>query len=162
MPGFLTDTTHRARSISALFAGVGFSATGFIALITVTPLAAEDLLGDARWSGLPSALAIMGTAAGTSWLAAVMSRHGRRRGLLLGYFTAAIAALFAALAVGFAIFPLLLVSIFTLGAGYGASRLSRYAAADLYDAPRSVLAPFSGRFCSSPRKTPPRLCRFPA
>lgn len=129
----MTDTTHRSRSTAALFAGVGLSATGFIALITATPLAAEDLLGSARWSGLPSALAIMGTAAGTSWLAAVMSRSGRRRGLLLGYFTAAVAAVFAAIAVGFGIFPLLLVSIFTLGAGYGASRLSRYAAADLYE-----------------------------
>ena len=129
----MTDTAHRARSISALFAGVGLSATGFIALVTVTPLAAEDLLGDARWSGLPSSLAIVGTAFGTSWLAAVMARHGRRRGLILGYFTAAIAAAFAALGVGFSIFPLLLVAIFTLGAGYGASRLSRYAAADLYE-----------------------------
>ena len=136
----MTDTVHRTRSISALFAGVGLSATGFIALITVTPLAAEDLLGDARWSGLPSSLAIVGTAFGTSWLAAVMARHGRRRGLLLGYFTAAIAAVFAAIGVGFAIFPLLLVAIFTLGAGYGASRLSRYAAADLYEPERQARA----------------------
>ena len=136
----MTDTAHRTRSISALFAGVGLSATGFIALITVTPLAAEDLLGDARWSGLPSSLAIVGTAFGTSWLAAVMARQGRRRGLLLGYFTAAIAAVFAALGVGFAIFPLLLVAIFTLGAGYGASRLSRYAAADLYEPPHHARA----------------------
>lgn len=136
----MTDSADRTRSISALFAGVGLSATGFIALITVTPLAAEDLLGDARWSGLPSSLAIVGTALGTSWLAAVMARHGRRRGLVLGYFTAAIAAVFAALGVGFSIFPLLLVAIFTLGAGYGASRLSRYAAADLYEPERQARA----------------------
>lgn len=136
----MTDTNHRTRSISALFAGVGFSATGYIALVTALPLAAQDLLGDARWSGLPSALAIMGTAAGTSWLSAVMARHGRRRGLVLGYFTAASAAVFAALAVGLSSFPLLLVSILTLGAGYGASRLSRYAAADLYEPERQARA----------------------
>jgi MFS family permease len=109
-------------------------------LITATPLAAEELLGAARWSGLPSALAIMGTAAGSSWLAAVMSRHGRRRGLLLGYFTAATAAVFAALAVGLSSFPLLLASVFTIGAGYGANRLSRYAAADLYQPERQARA----------------------
>lgn len=114
--------------------------TGFIALITVTPLAAEDLLGDARFSGLPSALAIVGTAAGTSWLGGVMARRGRRRGLLLGYFTAAIAAAIAALAVGLSLFPLLLVAIFVLGAGYGSSRLSRYAAADLYEPERQARA----------------------
>jgi len=134
------DTTHRARSVSALFAGVGLAVTGFIALITVTPLAAEDLLGDARFSGLPSALAIIGTAVGTSWLAGVMARRGRRRGLVLGYFTAAVSAAIASVAVGFSIFPLLLVAIFTLGAGYGASRLSRYAAADLYEPERQARA----------------------
>ena len=74
----MTDSTHRFRATAALFAGVGLSATGFITLITVTPLVAEDLLGSARWSGLPTALAIMGTAAGTSWLSFVMSRRGRR------------------------------------------------------------------------------------
>lgn len=136
----MTDTSHRARSIAALFAGVGLSVTGFIALITVTPLAAEDLLGDARFSGLPSALAIVGTAVGTSWLGGVMARHGRRRGLLLGYFTAAISAAIAALAVGFSVFPLLLVAIFVLGAGYASSRLSRYAAADLYEPERQARA----------------------
>lgn len=52
----MTDSAHRTRLISALFAGVELSAAGCIALVTVTPLAAEDLLGDARWSGLPSAL----------------------------------------------------------------------------------------------------------
>lgn len=129
----MTESAHRFRSMAALFAGVGFSATGFIALVTVTPLVAEDLLGTARWSGMPSALAIVGTAVGTSWLASVMARHGRRRGLLLGYLTACAAAAVAAVAAGASMFVLLAASIFVLGTGYGASRLSRYAAADLYE-----------------------------
>jgi len=136
----LIDTTHRFRATAALFAGVGLSATGFITLITVTPLVAEDLLGSARWSGLPTALAIIGTAVGTSWLSFVMSRHGRRRGLLLGYFTAMAGSTVAALAVGASIFPLLALSLFVLGAGYGASRLSRYAAADFYEPERQARA----------------------
>ncbi len=70
---------------------------------------------------------------GTSWLSSVMARHGRRRGLLLGYFTAAVAAALAAMGASLDIFLLLCVAIFALGAGYGASRLSRYAAADLYE-----------------------------
>jgi len=131
-PPTLTLQTKRTRSMAALFAGVGFSATGFIALVTVTPLVAEDLLGSSRWSGFPSSLAIVGTAFGTTWLSAVMSRHGRKKGLLVGYFTAAAAASVAALGAGLELFPLLAVAIFGLGAGYGASRLSRYAASDLY------------------------------
>ena len=106
----------------------------------MTPLVAEDLLGSARWSGLPTALAIIGTAVGTSWLSFVMSRRGRRRGLLLGYFTAMAGSLMAALAAGSSIFPLLALSVFVLGAGYGASRLSRYAAADFYEPERQARA----------------------
>ena len=136
----MTDTTHRFRATAALFAGVGLSATGFITLITVTPLVAEDLLGSARWSGLPTALAIIGTAAGTSWLSFVMSRRGRRRGLLLGYFTAMAGSVMAAWAAGSSSFPLLALSLFVLGAGYGASRLSRYAAADFYEPERQARA----------------------
>ena len=136
----MTDTTQRFRATAALFAGVGLSATGFITLITVTPLVAEDLLGSARWSGLPTALAIIGTAVGTSWLSFVMSRRGRRRGLLLGYFTAMVGSMMAALAAGTSTFPLLALSLFVLGAGYGASRLSRYAAADFYEPERQARA----------------------
>ena len=133
MPPTLSSSVHRTRSVAALFAGVGFSATGFIAIVTVTPLVAEDLLASARWSGLPSSLAIVGTAAGTTWLSSVMARHGRRRGLLLGYFTAGLAAGLAGAFAGMGSFPLFALAIFGLGAGYGASRLSRYAAADLYE-----------------------------
>ncbi len=136
----MTDSTHRFRATAALFAGVGLSATGFITLITVTPLVAEDLLGSARWSGLPTALATIGTAAGTSWLSFVMSRRGRRRGLLLGYFTAMAGSVMAAWAAGSSSFPLLALSLFVLGAGYGASRLSRYAAADFYEPERQARA----------------------
>ncbi len=136
----MTDAIQRFRATAALFAGVGLSATGFITLITVTPLVAEDLLGSARWSGLPTALAIIGTAVGTSWLSFVMSRRGRRRGLLLGYFTAMGGSMMAAVAAGSSLFPLLALSLFVLGAGYGASRLSRYAAADFYEPERQARA----------------------
>ena len=67
--------------MTALFTGVSLSATGFLAMIAVIPLVAEDLLGSAKWSGLPSSIMTGGTAFGTSWLAATMVRHGRRRGL---------------------------------------------------------------------------------
>lgn len=134
MPAPLTTpAAHRTRSVAALFAGVGLSATGFIAIVTVTPLVAQDLLASARWSGLPSSLAIVGTAAGTTWLSSVMARHGRRRGLLLGYFTAGLSAALAGVFAGLGNFLLFALAIFGLGAGYGASRLSRYAAADLYE-----------------------------
>lgn len=130
----------RTGSMAALFTGVALSATGFVALVTVTPLVAEDLLGGPTWSGLPSALGIMGTAFGTSWLSGIMTRHGRRRGLLSGYALATIAAMAATVAAQLGIFALLLVSIFALGWGHGANRLSRYAAADMYAADKRASA----------------------
>jgi MFS family permease len=106
---------------------------GYTILVAVVPLAAEDLLGSPRWSGVPSALGTVGTAFGAAWLAGVMSRRGRRRGLVLGYLGAAAAAIVAGFAARSASFPLLAIALFGIGAGYAASRLSRYAAAELYE-----------------------------
>lgn len=136
----MNESVKRKKAMAALFAGVGFSATGFLAMVAVIPLVAEDLLGSARWSGLPSAILTGGTAFGTSWLAATMARHGRRRGLLLGYMTAATGAVLAAFAAASSQFVLLCGAMFCLGAGYGASYLSRYAGADLFEPARRASA----------------------
>lgn len=132
--------SHRTRSMTSLFAGAAISATGYLAVITVVPLIAEDVLGGPRWSGVPSAVAILGTAFGTSALSAIMARHGRRRGLLVGYSVSAVAALIAAAAAASSLLPLLALAVFSIGAGYSASRLTRYAAADLYEPARQSSA----------------------
>jgi MFS family permease len=102
-------------------------------IVAVLPLAAEDLLGSARWSGAPSALGTTGVAFGATWLATLTVRYGRRRALSFGYWAAAAAAGVAAFGAATDAFVLLAASIFILGAGYSSSRLSRYAAADLYE-----------------------------
>jgi MFS family permease len=129
----VTDTRLRARSAVALFLGVAASGMGYTMMVAVLPLAAEDLLGSPRWSGAPSALATTGVAAGSVWLAALIARRGRRSALAIGYWAAAVAACVAAFGAGTGAFAVLAVAIFLLGAGYSASRLSRYAAADLYE-----------------------------
>ena len=56
-------STHTRRSaMTALFASAGLSSSGYIAAIIVAPLIAEDLLGSAALSGLPSAFTVIGTA----------------------------------------------------------------------------------------------------
>jgi MFS family permease len=127
------DPRLRTRSATGLFLGVAASAVGYTMIVAVLPLAAEDLLGSARWSGAPSALATTGVAFGSTWLAALIAHRGRRAALTLGYWVAATAAGLTALAAGVGAFPVMAVAIFILGAGYSASRLSRYAAADLYE-----------------------------
>jgi MFS family permease len=130
------QTSQRTRSAAALFFGVAASALGYTLMTSTLPLAAEDLLGSARWSGLPSALMTTGVAFGTTWIAGGMARLGRRSALALGYLGAAVAACGAALGVGGGRFALVAVAIFGVGAGFSANRLSRYAAADLYEPAR--------------------------
>ncbi|HUF47393.1 MAG TPA: MFS transporter [Vicinamibacterales bacterium] len=117
---------------AALFAGVAASSTGYTVIVAILPLAAEDLLGSVRWSGLPSSLATTGVAVGSAVLAGLTIRRGRRVALVTGYAAAALAAGVAALAAAAGAFLPLLAANFVLGGGYAANRLSRYAAADLY------------------------------
>jgi MFS family permease len=132
----VSEVANRKKAMAALFTSVSLSATGYLAMVAVLPLIAEDLLGSARWSGLPTAIMTGGTAFGTSWLAATMARHGRRRGLLLGFLISATGAMLAAFAAGSSQFLFFCAAVFCLGAGYGARYLTRYAGADLYEPSR--------------------------
>jgi MFS family permease len=105
---------------------------GYTMMVAVLPLTAEDLLQSARWSGAPSALGTLGVAFGSSWIASHMRRRSRRVALALGYFVSTIAAGIAAAGAAAAAFLIMAGAVFFIGAGYAASRLSRYAAADLY------------------------------
>jgi len=129
----MLDPRTRARSAAGLFLSVAISGLGYTMIVAVLPLTAEDLLGSPRWSGAPSALATTGVAFGSTWIAALVARRGRRWALVAGYGAATVAALLAAAGTGLGMFPLMAGAIFLFGAGYSANRLSRYAAADLYE-----------------------------
>lgn len=130
-PGVLAPTERR-RGFAALFIGVAVSTTGFLASNTVNGLIAEDLTGVTTWSGLPAAASVLGTAAGAALLAALVQRVGPRIGLGLGYGLAVAATLIAAAAIAFRQFVPFVASMFLFGIGFGANRLARYVAADLY------------------------------
>ena len=120
--------------MTALFASVGLSGTGYIAAVTVSVLIAEDLLGSVTYSGLPNALATLGRAAGSTILSMIMLRHGRRAGLILGFLVGGGAILVALAGTAAQSFSLFLVGLFLYGLGFGGTHLARYAAADLYPA----------------------------
>ena len=130
----------RRRSRAALFIGVGFGSTGYIAAVTVATIVAKDLLGDESLAGVPSATVVLGAAAGAVILSSVMARRGRRIGLTLGYLVAVLGALVATLAVVLRSFPLLILGTFLIGFGNSANNLSRYAAADLVPTKRRPVA----------------------
>ncbi len=124
-------TSTRQRLLGTLFLGSGLVRTGFIAAVTVTSLVAEDLLGSVTLSGLPSAAATIGVAVGTTPIAALMVRRGRRVGIASGSVLAAGGAAIAALAISLTSFPLFVFGLFVLGVGAAGDRLSRYAASDI-------------------------------
>ncbi len=123
---------QRRRGFAAIFTGVAVSTTGFLASNTVNGLIAEDLTGVTTWSGLPAAASVLGTAAGATALAAVVRRIGPRTGLSLGYALAVAATLIASAAIASRQFALFVMAMFVFGIGFGANRLARYVAADLY------------------------------
>jgi MFS family permease len=122
----------RRRAFGALFTGVAVSTTGFLASNTVNGLIAEDLTGSTTWSGLPAAASVLGTAAGATALAALVRHVGPRSGLSAGYALAVLATVVASAAISSGRFALFVASMFLFGVGFGANRLARYVAADLY------------------------------
>jgi len=89
----------RRRAFAVLFSGVAVSTTGFLAVATVNSLVAEDLTGDAAFSGIPAAAAVLGTAAGAPAMAVLLRRFGPRATLTLGYGLARLASATAASAI---------------------------------------------------------------
>jgi len=119
------------RLLGVLFLSAALNRTGFIAVFTVTALAAEEILGSARWSGLAAAMATLGLAAGTTPLAALMARKGRRLGIVVGLTVAVFGAGIAAYGVRNSSFLVLLAGMWIFGFGNSGDRLGRYAAADI-------------------------------
>ena len=108
----------QVKAAVALFVGVVFMNTAMVGASAVATLVAAQGLG-AAWSGSPNAANVLGTALGALGLAALMTRRGRRAGILLGYAVGALGALLAAAAVVGALVPLLLVGMLLLGIGNG-------------------------------------------
>ena len=121
----------RRRSSLLLLGGVSIATTALIVSMTVTALVAEQITGDAAWSGVPVAAAVLGTAVGTSLLSIAMTRWGRRWSLIVCYLIGAIGALIAVAATVMASLPLLCAGLFVVGVGNSANALTRYVAADL-------------------------------
>lgn len=130
----------RRRTTALFLGGVGLGSIGLVAAIIVSSLAAQEISRSTRWSGLPSAISILGTAAGTTVLAQAMQRLGRRNGLVCGYCLAMAGALAAIAAVVTESLPLLIVGMFTIGLGRSGDSLSRYLVADLYPVGRRASA----------------------
>lgn len=139
-PGAITTSDEqgsvRRRLTTVMFSGVALGSTAYIAAVTISTLAVDEIVGSATLAGVPSATATVGTAVGTTLLTLGVARRGRRPGLVTGYTAAAVGSLVAAGALLGRSLPLLLLAMALLGLGNASNHLARYTAADLYPADR--------------------------
>ena len=118
----------RALVIAQIFGGAGLAAG-----VSVGALLARDLLGSTSGSGLPAALFTAGSAAAAFAVGRISQRHGRRRGLAIGFLVGAVGGAGVVLAAVTENVPLLLVALVAYGAGTATNLQCRYAGADLAD-----------------------------
>jgi MFS family permease len=130
----------RRRLTLTLFGGAALGTTGYIAAATVAGLAVEEITGRATFAGLPGAVAIAGTALGTSLLTMRVAERGRRPGLVAGYAFGAVGAGVAVAAVVNSSLSLLLAGMAILGLGNASNQLARYTGAELFPADRRASA----------------------
>ncbi len=121
---------HR-RTLATLVAAQAIGAVGITIGIATASLLARDLSGSEKLAGLAQTAQVLGAAIASYALARLMSRRGRRVGLVLGYLVGAAGALLAVVAGAISSMALLMVGATALGATTAANSGSRYAATDL-------------------------------
>lgn len=126
----------RRRVTAVLFSGVALGSTAFIAAVTISTLAVDEIAGSATLAGVPGAAATLGTAVGTTLLSRNVARQGRRPGLVAGYAAAVLGSALAIAGLTAGSFPLLLFGMALLGLGNASGHLARYTAAEMFPADR--------------------------
>jgi MFS family permease len=125
--------------MAVLFTGSAATNVSMVGASTISTLLGAQLLSP-LWSGVPNAAGVIGSAAGTLTLAAVMVRRGSRVALVIGYAVAVAGAIVAGYAVAAGSATVLMTGMLLLGIGNGGAQLSRYCAADLYPPDRKGFA----------------------
>lgn len=129
------DAAERARiqrrTIRTLLASQVCGGIGLVSSISVTVLLARELSGSATVAALTAACLSIGSATTAFPLAKLMSRSGRRPGLLAGYLMGALGTFLAAVAAITGFYPLLPVAVLAAGSANAANLATRYTAADL-------------------------------
>ena len=135
----MTETSYDAAALAAvqrhtvrvLVVSQAVGAIGITIGIATASLLARDISGSEAQSGLAQTFQVLGAAVASYLLARLMSRRGRRIGLMVGYLLGATGGVLAVVAGVVGSMTLLLVGAVLLGATTAANSGSRYAATDL-------------------------------
>jgi len=134
MPETLSEpdvATVRKRTRWVLIFSVFPAGMGMTATFAATSLAAKEMTDNDALATLAATMTAIGGAAAALPLGAHMADHGRRSGLLRAWTVGTGGAILAFTAVLMQFYPFLLLGVFCVGVGQGASLAARYAAADL-------------------------------
>ena len=129
-PTYDVEAVQR-RTLRTLMAAQMVGAVGITIGIATASLLARDLSGSEKLAGLAQTFQVLGTAVSAFLLARLMSRRGRRAGLVTGYVLGTAGAFLAVVAGVLGSMALLLVGAMLLGATTAANNGARYAATDL-------------------------------
>lgn len=129
----ISDSFEAAQrnTLRVLFGSAVFARAAATLSFPVAVLLIKDMLGSATWAGLSTVAITIGTAIGAQRLSSLMSRTGRRPGLVVGYVAAAAGALVALVGAQADSIFVFLLGLVLIGVGAGGGNLARYAAADL-------------------------------
>ncbi|PFG42729.1 MFS transporter [Isoptericola jiangsuensis] len=119
------------RTLRVLVLAQVLSGAGLAAGITVGALLVTDLLGSARFAGLPAALFTGGSALAALAVGRLSQQRGRRAGLTAGYVAGAVGAFVVVVAAAAENVWVLLGAFALYGAGTATNLQARYAGADL-------------------------------
>jgi MFS family permease len=132
---------QRRLALGTYLVTVALTSTAYFATFSAAALAAPQLTGSRASSGLPSAVAVAGTAVAVALLSGLMARRGRRAGIVVGLAIGSAGAVAGLLSIFVGSFALLIGGSLAIGFANAAMQLTRYAAADLSpDARASVLS----------------------
>ena len=119
------------RTVRILTAGQVLSGFGLGSTLSIGALLAEHISGTAAWSGAAATFSTLGAATWAIPLSRIAYSRGRRPALAAGATLAIVGASLMITAAAIMSLPMLLVGLFSLGAGSATGLQARFAATDL-------------------------------
>ncbi|MEJ7220715.1 MFS transporter [Staphylococcus gallinarum] len=121
---------YRKNLIIVVFSQI-FSGLGLSAGISVGAILAREILGNDEFSGVPSMIFTIGSAAFAYIIGTLTNIYGRRIGLSTGFLMGSIGAIGVVISYSVNNIYIMLISLFLYGSGAATNLLSRYASTDL-------------------------------
>jgi len=128
----MTDFSKLARKITwVLFANQSLASAGFIAAATINSILGAQLGGSDYWTGVPSAVYLVGGAFAASVWGIIMDRIGRRNAMVWGLLIGVAGNALVLFAIGASSLILFLIGMLLMGITNAVVVLGRFAAAEV-------------------------------